>query len=63
MNLEAGDLFMYQHEYESRRGSARIGLVIDVMGRIHHDIDDVCLLVLIGGKVVDEWQSFLLKLP
>ncbi len=63
MNLSAGDLFVYQHEYESRRGSARVGLVLDVMGRIHHDINDVCLTVLIGGKVVDEWQSFLLKLP
>jgi len=62
MQFEIGDLFAYQDEYYCRRGSSRYGLVLDIMGRIHHDIDDVCLTVMIGGKVTEEWSSFLVKL-
>jgi len=57
-----GDLFAYQDEYTSRRSLAQLGIVINVMGKIHHDIDDVCLTVMIGGKVTEEWASFLVKL-
>ena len=63
MKLKIGDLFVYQDDYACRRGKAKVGLVLEVIGRIHHDIDDVCLTVLVGGKVTEEWQSFLLKLP
>jgi hypothetical protein len=63
MQLKAGDLFVFQDEYECRRGNSRVGLVLEVKGKIHHDIDDICLTVLIGGQVTEEWQSFLLKLP
>jgi len=62
MNLKPGDLFVYQDEYKCRRNNSKVGLVVEVIGRIHHDIDDVCLTVLVGGKVTEEWQSFLLKL-
>ena len=62
MQFKSGDLFVFQDEYECRRGKAKVGLVLAVKGRIHHDIDDVCLTVLIGGQVTEEWQSFLLKL-
>ena len=63
MKLKIGDLFVYQDDYACRRGKAKVGLVLEVMGKIHEDIDDVCLTVLIGGRVTEEWQSFLLKLP
>ena len=63
MKLKTGDLFVYQDDYASRRGSATVGLVLKVMGKIHDDIDDICLTVFVGGKVTEEWQSFLLKLP
>ena len=62
MNFKSGDLFAYQDDYTFRRGSAKIGLVIEVIGKIHHDIDDICLTVIIGGKVSEEWASFLVKL-
>jgi hypothetical protein len=62
INLKAGDLFAYQDEYEYRRNNSKAGLVIEVIGRIHHDIDDVCLTVLIDGKMIEAWQSFLIKL-
>lgn len=62
MKFESGDLFVYQDEYDCRRGEAKVGLVLDIMGKIHDDIDDICLSVYIGGKVTEEWQSFLLKL-
>jgi hypothetical protein len=62
MRFEVGDLFAYQDEYYFRRGLARYGLVLNIMGRIHHDIDDVCLTVMVGGKVTEEWASFLVKL-
>ena len=62
IQLKSGDLFVFQDEYECRRGKAKVGLVLEVKGKIHHDIDDVCLTVLIGGQVTEEWQSFLLKL-
>ena len=62
MKLEAGDLFVYLDEYKCRRSKSKVGLVLEIMGRIHHDIDDICLTVFIDGKVTDEWQSFLLKL-
>ena len=62
MQLKTGDLFVYQDEYDCRRGKAKVGLVLEVKGKIHDDIDDICLSVLIGGKVTEEWQSFLLKL-
>ena len=54
---------MDQDDYSYRRGKAKVGLVLEVMGKIHDDIDDVCLTVFVGGKVTEEWQSFLLKLP
>ena len=63
MKLKIGDLFVYQDDYACRRGKAKVGLVLEVMGKIHEDIDDVCLTVLVGGRVTEEWQSFLLKLP
>ena len=63
MKLKTGDLFVYQDDYACRRGKAKVGLVLEVIGKIHDDIDDVCLTVFIGGKVSEEWQSFLLKLP
>ena len=63
MKLKIGDLFAYQDDYACRRGKAKVGLVLEVIGKIHDDIDDVCLTVFIGGKVSEEWQSFLLKLP
>ena len=62
MQLKSGDLFVFQDEYECRRGKAQVGLVLEVKGKIHHDIDDVCLTVLVGGQITEEWQSFLLKL-
>ena len=62
MQLKTGDLFVYQDEYDHRRGKSKVGLVLNVMGKIHDDIDDICLTVFIGGKVTEEWQSFLLKL-
>ena len=62
MQLEIGDLFVFQDEYECRRGKSQVGLVLEVKGKIHHDIDDICLTVLVGGKITEEWQSFLLKL-
>ena len=62
MQFETGDLFTYQDEYYFRRGSSRFGLVLDVKGKIHHDIDDICLTVIVGGKVTEEWASFLVKL-
>jgi hypothetical protein len=62
MEFSVGDLFVYQDEYECRQGKSKVGLVLEVMGKIHHDIDDVCLTVFIDGKVTEEWQSFLLKL-
>ena len=62
MNFSTGDLFAYQDEYECRRGLAQFGLVLDVMGKIHHDIDDICLTVYVGGQVTEEWSSFLVKL-
>jgi hypothetical protein len=63
MKLKTGDLFVYQDDYACRRGNATVGLVLAVIGKIHDDIDDICLTVFIGGKVSEEWQSFLLKLP
>ena len=63
MKLKIGDLFVYQDDYACRRGKAKVGLVLEVMGKIHEDIEDVCLTVLVGGRVTEEWQSFLLKLP
>ena len=62
MQLKTGDLFAYQDEYSCRRGKSQVGLVLEVKGKIYDDIDDICLTVLIGGKVTEEWQSFLLKL-
>ena len=62
MKLKTGDLFAYQDDYACRRGSAKVGLVLKVIGRIYHDIDDICLIVVIGGKVTEEWASFLVKL-
>ena len=62
MEFESGDLFVYQDEYACRRGESKVGLVLDVMGKIHDDIDDVCLTVYINGKVTEEWTSFLMKL-
>jgi len=63
MNLSAGDLFVYQDDFACRRGNAKVGLVLEVIGKIHHDIDDICLTVYINGKITEEWESFLLKLP
>ncbi len=62
MELKSGDLFVFQDEYECRRSKAQVGLVLKVKGKIHHDIDDICLTVLVGGKITEEWQAFLLKL-
>ena len=62
MQLKSGDLFVFQDEYDCRRGKAQVGLVLEVKGKIHHDIDDICLTVLIGCQITEEWQSFLLKL-
>ena len=62
MKLKKGDLFVFQDDYACRRGKAQVGLVLEVKGKIHYDIDDVCLTVLIAGQVTEEWQSFLLKL-
>ena len=62
MEFESGDLFIYQDDYSYRRGEAKVGLVLDVMGKIHDDIDDICLSVYVGGKVTEEWSSFLMKL-
>ena len=62
MDFEAGDLFAYQDDYACRRGKAKFGLVLNVMGKIHDDIDDICLTVYVNGKVTEEWTSFLLKL-
>lgn len=62
MKFESGDLFAYQDDYASRRGKAKVGLVLGVMGKIHHDIDDICLSVYVDGKVTEEWTSFLVKL-
>ena len=62
MEFKSGDLFVYQDEYAFRRGKSKVGLVLDVMGKIHDDIDDICLTVFIGGQVTEEWTSFLMKL-
>ena len=62
MYFEVGDLFAYQDEYAFRRGKAKFGLVLDVMGQIHDDIDDICLIVMVGGAITEEWSSFLVKL-
>ena len=62
MCFEPGDLFSYIDEYSCRRGKSSAGIVLNVLGRIHEDIDDVCLTVFIGGKITEEWSSFLVKL-
>lgn len=62
MDFKEGDLFAYQDDYACRRGNAKVGLVLAVMGKIHDDIDDICLTVIIDGKVTEEWTSFLVKL-
>ena len=62
MQFEIGDLFAYQDDYACRRGEAKVGLVLSVMGQIHDDIDDICLTVMVGGQVTEEWSSFLVKL-
>ena len=62
MVFEVGDLFAYQDDYACRRGKAKFGLVLDVMGQIHNDIEDICLTVMVGGEVTEEWSSFLVKL-
>ena len=62
MEFIPGDLFAYQDEYQCRRGLSKLGLVLNVMGKIHDDIDDICLSVYVGGKVTEEWSSFLVKL-
>lgn len=62
MVFEVGDLFAYQDDYACRRGKAKFGLVLDVMGQIHDDIEDICLTVMVGGEVTEEWSSFLVKL-
>ena len=62
MKFESGDLFVYQDDYACRRGKAKVGLVLNVMGQIHDDIDDICLKVVISGKISEEWASFLVKL-
>ena len=62
MYFKAGDLFAYQDDYACRRGGAKVGLVLDVIGQIHDDIDDICLTVMVGGEVTEEWSSFLVKL-
>ena len=62
MDFKVGDLFAYQDDYACRRGEAKVGLVLDVMGQIHDDIEDICLTVMIGGTVTEEWSSFLVKL-
>lgn len=62
MVFKVGDLFAYQDDYACRRGKAKFGLVLDVMGQIHDDIEDICLTVMVGGEVTEEWSSFLVKL-
>ena len=61
MKLEVGDIFVYECDYHELKNRSKTGIVLDIMGKIHHDIDDVCLTVLFNGKITEEWQSFLLN--